>query len=663
MMRRLFFCLLIVLIVLPFALPARENRYIYSETQTGSPLFVLTAPDHPDPAARNLLEAYVQTWNENPPEGRVLAAFTVNDFSRLPESLRKDPPEGTAALIEHLVTEDSLVMIVLLPGAEDRVTVHTGIRGETPPRWLVQTVSDTLQDHDLPWQFAESRMQVYRMGWIREEPVVRAYHNAGIPVLCLETSLDLAGVLDSLARSFSPGIPEEQDRHFLIQRFHNLPFFIGERSMVVFIVIAFALILLFLFVFSFLTGISPERRLRYTLSLWWLPLLYLVVNITGLYAGGAMAAFLFKFRFSTSESWTLLPVLAIAAKFIFAWFITTAILSFNQAIRFPDDDSVYGYLSAFCAMVNIFIFSAFDFSLTPMFVLLYAITFIFYHLKHPVFMIAGIFILFLPLYPYGSILFSGTREAIEPLFSGDSGWNIRIAFLALPFQFMISRFLHSMGFFGRKNDFYLPVQLFPAVIAALVLAVTILFYPGWGPGRPIPVQIRHTLSDSGNRIELTAPADTRQFRLARDPALAVSPDFPEEPDSFFRTETHTRRFLDKQLADITITPALPANRIEVVISADRGISVYSASIPHTYLGAGEDTLFVSPENPSGSYSFHFSSGEHSRITAKIRMYSTANPWGITLEDPYTEPQYVLEAVKTVDFIPSAEPEQPQDGDS
>lgn len=663
MTRRLFFCLLIILIVLPFALPARENHYIYSETRSGSPLFVLTAPDHPDSSAKDLLEAYVQTWDEQPPEGRVLAAFTENDFSPLPESLRKDPPEGAAALIEHLATEDSLVMIVLLPGPEDRITVHTGIRGDTPPRWLVQTVAETLQDHGLPWQFAESRMQVYRMGWIREQPVVRAYHDAEIPVVCIETSMDLSGVLGSLAQSFSPGIPEEQDRHFLIQQFRNAPFFIGERTMVLFIIIAFALILLFLFLFSFLTGIYPERRLRYTLSLWWLPLLYLVVNITGLYAGGAVANFLFKFRFSNSESWTLFPVLAITAKFIFAWFITTAILSFNQAIRFPDDDSVYGYLSAFCAMLNIFIFSAFDFSLTPMFVLIYAITFIFYHLKHPAFTIVGIFILFLPLYPYGVILFSGTKEAIEPLFSGDSGWNIRIAFLALPFQFMISRFLHFMGFFGRKNDFYLPVQLFPAVIAAFVLAGTILFYPGWGPGRPIPIEIRHTLSDTGNRIELTAPADTRRFRLKRDPALAVSPDSPEGADSFFQVETHTRRFLDKQLADISITPTLPASRIEVVISADSGISVYSASIPYTYLGAGENTLFVSPDNPSGPFMFHFSSGEQSRITATVKMYSTANPWGITLEDRYTEPQYVLEAVKTVDFIPPAEPEQPQDGDS
>lgn len=663
MMRRLFFCLLIVLITLPFALPAHENRYVYSTSRTDSPLFVLTAPDHPDPSARNLLETYTNTWDEHPPEGRVLAAFTTNDFSRLPESLRKDPPEGTAALIQHLVTEDSLVMIVLLPGPADRITVHTGIRGNTPPRWLVQTVSDTLQAHDIPWQFAESRMQVYRMGWIRERPVARAYHDAGIPVLCIESSADLSGILDSLTRSFSTGIPEEQDRHFLIQKFRDSVFFIGERTIVLFIIVAFALILLFLFVFSFLTGISPERRLRYTLSLWWLPLLYLIVNITGLYAGGAVATFLFRFRFSTPDSWTLLPVLAITAKFIFAWFITTAILSFNQAIRFPDDDSVYGYLSAFCAMVNIFIFSAFDFSLTPVFILMYAITFIFYHLKHPVFSLAGVFVLFLPLYPYGVILFSGTKEAIEPLLLGESGWNIRIAFLALPFQFMISRFLHSLGFFGRKNDFYLPVQLFPAVIAAFVLAGTILFFPGWEAGRPLPVQIRHSISDTGNRIDLSAPADTRPLRITRDPVLAVSPALAENPESFFRTETHTRRFLDKQLADISITPTLPANRIEVIISADQGISVYSASIPYTYLGAGEDTLFVSPDNPPGSFSFHFSSDEQSLITATIRMYTTENPWGITLADEFTETHYVLEAVRTVEFIPPPEPEQSHDGDA
>lgn len=662
MIRRLFFCLMIVLIMVPFSLPAFENRYVYSETRSDSPLLVLTAPDHPDPAARDRLDTYIHTWEGSPPAGRVLAAFTRNDFSPLPETLRKDPPEGTAALIEHLVTEESLVMIVLMPGPSDRITIHTGVRGDTPPRWLVQTVADILKDHDLPWQFAESRMQVYRMGWIQERPIARAYHDAGIPVLCIESSMDLSGVLDSLARSFAPGIPEEQDRHFLIQQFRDSIFFIGERTMVVFMIVAFALILLFLFVFSFLTGISAERRLRYTLSLWWLPLLYLIVNITGLYAGGAVAAFLFRFRFSNQESWTLLPVLAITAKFIFAWFITTAILSFNQAIRFPDDDSVYGYLSAFCAMINIFIFSAFDFSLTPLFVLMYAITFIFYHLKHPVFTIMGIFILFLPLYPYGVILSSGTKEAIEPLLFGESGWNIRIAFLALPFQFMISRLLHSLGFFGRKNDFYLPIQLFPAVIAAFVLAGTILFYPGWDADRPLPVQIRQTISDTGSSFDLSAPTDTRKFQITRDPDLAVSLVHSENPDSFLDITTNSRRFLDKQLADISITTTLPASRIEVIISAEQGISVYSASIPYTYLGAGEDTLFVSPDNPPDSFSFHFSSDGQSRIRATVRMYTTENPYGITLADQFIEKQYVLEVVKTVEFLQPKDPEQTSDRD-
>lgn len=657
MIRRSLVCLLILLIMSPLSVPAQENRYEYSGNRTDSPLFVLTAPDHPDPAARNHLNAYVQRWNLHPPSGRVLAAFTHNDFSQLPETLRKDPGEGTAALLRHLETEDAVVMLVLLPGDSEGITIHTGVRGDTPPRWLVQTVTETLQSHDMDWQFAESRMQVYRMGWIREQPVVRAYHDAGIPVLCIESSLDMSGFLDSLAQAFSPGIPEEQDRHFLVHQFRNSLFFVGERTMVIFIIIAFALILLFLFVFSFLSGVSAERRLRYTLSLWWLPVLYLVVNITGLFAGGAVTAFLFRFRFSEKDSWELLPVLAITAKFVFSWFITTAILSFNQVIRFPDDDSVYGYLSTFCAMINIFIFSSFDFSLTPLFVLLYAITFVFYHLKHPVFTLVGIGVLFMPLYPYGAILFSGTTEAIEPLLFGETGWNFRIAFLALPFQFMISRFLHSLGFFGRKTNFYLPIQLFPAVITAFILAGTILFFPGWDADRPLPVQLRHTLSNTGSRMDLSAAADTSSLRVARNPALAEHPDITENPDSFIEVETYTRSFLDKQLADISITPSLPASRIEVIISAEQGISVYSASIPYTYLGAGEDTLFVSPDNPPGSFSFHFSSGEHSRLTATIRMYTTANPYGITLADPFTDPQYVLEVVKTVEF------QMPIDSDS
>ena len=643
--RRTFFSVLILIFSFLASLTARENRYFSSGTGQDTPLFVLVAPDHADTAAVRLLESFMEQKQDAPPPGRLLAAFTVQDFSDLPANLKKIPPEGAGSLIEKLSIEESVVMIVLLPGPSDRVRIHPGVRFDTPPRWLLESVVQTIQDHAVPFEIADSRLQVYRMGWNEELPVVRPYHDAGIPVLCLETSYEISAVLESLAETFSRGIPEDQDRHYLLQQFRDRIFFIGERSMVIFIITAFALILLFLFVFSFLSGTTAERRLRYTLSLWWLPFLFLVVNITALYAGQAVSSFLLRFRFGTDGSWALLPVLALAGKFFFAWFITTAILSLNQIFRFPDDNSVYGYLSTFCAMINVFVFSAFDFSLTPLFILLYGIAFIFYHLRHPLFTLAGIVILMLPLYPYARILASGTPEAVQAVFNGMNGWNIRLAFLALPFQFMISRFLNTMGLFGRKNDFYLPIQLFPATICAFILAGTLLFFPAWSSERPLPVQVWHIISKTGSRMEISSLAGTGTVGTIRTAESAP----PEIPGSFLEVETRNKRFLDKQLLEIAITPMLPVNRIEVLVSSNRGISVYSATIPFTYQNAGQDTLFVSPDDPEGAFSFNFSSDSQSQITATVRLYTRENPFGVQLSDENAKMDYLLEVVQTVVF--------------
>jgi len=628
---------------------AQENTYFFSGNTPESPLFVLVAPDHQDRGAIRKLEEYESHVQDHPPQGNLLIARTHSDFPDLPEPLAKDPPEGTAELIKHLSTEDSVVMLVLLPGKSDHVTVHTGVRGDTSPRWLVESVVKTLQENNIPWSFKESRLQLYRMGWVPECPIVGPYHRAGIPVIAIESSMNLERLFTSLAKTFSSGITDEQDHHYIIQHFKDSFFFFGERPMVSFIIAAFAIILLFLFFFSFLFGGKAERRLKYILSLWWLPFIYVVINIIGLYAAQGITAFLLRFRFGNSESWTLLPIISLGAKFVFAWFIATSVLSLNQIFRFPDDAGVYGYLATFCAMVNIFIFSAFDFSLSPIFIVLYGITFLFYHLRHPAFTLTGLLILLVPLIPYMAILLSGTHEAIAPLYIGSAGWNFRLAFLALPSQLMIASFFHSIGFFGRKTDFYLPVQLFPAIIFSFVFAGALLFFPAWSAERPLPVSVRQHISETGNHTDISAVSHTKNLKIKRVGSLAEFADLPEQPEAFLDITVHTRRFLDKQLADISIMPAIPANRIEVTISTNQGLSVYSATLPFTYLKGGEETFFVSPDNPTIPFSFHFSSDEDSQLKATIRMYSRSNPYGINLTEDYTKMDYVLEVVRTVDF--------------
>lgn len=93
--RRTFFSVLILIFSFLASLTARENRYFSSGTGQDTPLFVLVAPDHADTAAVRLLESFMEQKQDAPPPGRLLAAFTVQDFSDLPANLKKISSRGS----------------------------------------------------------------------------------------------------------------------------------------------------------------------------------------------------------------------------------------------------------------------------------------------------------------------------------------------------------------------------------------------------------------------------------------------------------------------------------------------------------------------------------------------------------------------------------------
>jgi len=624
-----------------------ENRSRFFGPSSG-PLLVFTAPVEDNSTAVIQLEDLADRLEKNPPAIRIGVIITENDRTDLPPDIRGNYPEGTNRVIDLLEAEESGAVILVKNGLMDSALIKNGAKGRTTPRWLVETVTKSLEDERIPVNLAEFRLPLYRIGWISEDPLLGAYLRAGIPAVMIETGTALDGVFSRLADAFGSGIPSGGDRHYLVWKIGERFVYAGEGTLVIAVLLASASILFFLFIFSFLFGKKSDQRLKDLVHVWWLPFLYLGVNILCLYAGGAFISFLFRFRFGNTESWTLAPRLALAGKLVISWFFITVVISFNQLIRFPEDNFIYGYIASVICLVNLFIFSSLDFSLSLLFLSVYFISFAVYHVRRPLAQIAGILLLFLPFLPYIRALAEGGPAAILPLYTGAGAWNVLMALFAMPFQLLVSRFFHTVGVFGRKTKFYLPINLVLIFIAGILFTALLLFFPAWSVRNPLTVSLRQTVEETGSRLDIRTPVELSNIAVTNDEKLAASPGLPADPAMILRLRTSSRKFLERRLVSVSIDPSLDAAKIRVTVTSANGLSVYDASLPYELRKAGQESVFDSGEDPDIPYVFTFSSDLDSDLTVTARMWTRGNPWGVTVANKDLAADYLLEVVQSAE---------------
>lgn len=636
------------MLIAAVALPARagENSIQNFGPESGPRLIFTTSAQENSSSIRQLA-ALEDELKRNPPATRVSIIITENDYSVLPHDIQTGYPEGTKKIVSLLLNEDSGAVILLNPGNSDSVRIRNGAQGKTSPRWILEQTVKSLDLKNILWNLEEYRMPLYRMGWIPEDERLGTYLRAEIPALILETDVTITPALLDIIRSFNTGKTLTSDSHYLVVRFNKHLFFVGEMLLVIIMIVASASILFFLFILSFLFGEKKDQHVRDLFHIWWLPLLYFGVNILCLFLGQSITTFFFNFRFGNAAAWTLMPQTALIGKLIISWFFITLIISFNQLIHFPEDPYMYGYIAGILCMINIFIFSSLDFSLSLLFLSAYGISFIAYHVRHPAGQVIGIICLAVPFYPYLAALYTGELQAISPLYTGSLYWNIRLALFVMPFQLLISRLLLTLGLFGRKKQFYLPLNLVAVFILMIGCTGVILFVPGWSTEKPLIVPIRETIDAQGHHISVNAPVKLQNLVLEPEDSHAFAPSLTKDPGSFIHIETSSRKFLDRQLVIIDIVPFIPVQKIELTITSDKGISVYDASFPFELREGARESFFTSGENPNIPFKVNFSSDIESVLTAKVRVWSRTNPYGLTIKNKDLTEDYILEVIRSV----------------
>jgi hypothetical protein len=625
---------------------SRENTVHNFGPDTG-PRLVFTTPNQTDQSAMSQLERLSAELGSNQPAIGVSVIITENDYRVLPGDIDTGYPEGTRAVASLLSENESGAVIIVKPGKAGSITVKCGIAGETSPRWLLTAVTGNLERQSTPWKLEETRLPLYRIGWIPEDDLLATYMRAGIPAILVETGDDLGETLPGIVKSLEGGIPATKDRHYLLAPVGGKIRSVGESFIAFSIVVALAVILFFLFFFSFLFGKTSDQHLGDLGKVWWVPFLYLAANLAALHAGQSLVALLSHFRFGTVEAWTLFPRIAFSAKLLAACFFITLIVSFRQLIRFPQDSFIYGYLASISCMVNLFYFSSQEFSLAPLFLCAYLVSFFAYHFRSIPGQIAGIILLALPFYPYGVALFAGGSFSLGALINGTGHWNVSLALFFMPFQLMLSRLFHMIGSSDRHIRTRVPANLALTGIFALASLAILLFRPVWSAQKPVEIGIRETINERGNSVTLSSPVKLRDLEAMPDPSRAAASDIAKTPEAFIGIHAESRKFFERQLVNVTVTPSIPVDRLELVITSTNGISVYDASVPFELRNGGRDSVFEAGIEPAMPFAVSLSSDYASALSATVRIWTRTNPYGLAIPANFVKSDFILSVERTI----------------
>ncbi len=613
------------------------------------------------------------------PAARISLGLIENDYSRLPEDLRPSVPEGAAEIIELLEGSGDGAVILILPQDEPgKVTVKYGAANKTSSPELVSALVEALEGAKMDWHLEESRAELYRIGWASNHHIIRAYFNAGIPAIALSASanvfpslaetlrtlssvpslseqnyamLKLPTFLERAAQSIIPGLGKTKNPK--AESSSALPFMhlaggqfvvLSERFMVLTLIFCFSFFLIYL---SVLFLFNPTIR-KYHVRGFLLTLPYTVllaaVNFLSIYLGGKLASALIFLKLGKPEAWVLIPRAAFFAKFSAALLLATLFSSLKSYFPVTRDPISLGHAAVVAALVNIFIFSALEFTMAGYFIVSYIFILACAHSKTLFPQLALSLLAALVFAHLYTRILTRNTAAISAVYSNEGAWNVLIAFFVLPFQLMLLRISEEKRQLSRlrinlplpaKRRIRISIPIMPAAAAVLLAssALALFLAPAWSEGKPLRVLIRQRITEESATITVDSSVDLKNASIERNLAESsiLKPFSQMRPKDFISANVSSRDFLDRKVYELAINPLIKARRIDIAVFSEEGIAVNLSSDPFQLEEGGREARFNSGENPETPIRISFVTGTSSPLRAEILCWSVENPFGFHIK--------------------------------
>ena len=579
----------------------------------------------------------------------VIIAVTDNDIPDLPETLSITEHKNTKQLINKIYEKKTAAVFILSDGSGDSVKIISGSGKKTSPSWMLEDLFAEFKKENIKINFNSNNIILRRLGFLEENKILSEYLNEGIAAVEISTNMDITSALLALTNIYSQNIPQDWDKHYIIKNIFGFKI-IKERILIIMMIAIILSSLFYIFMFGFLFGNKKELYIKDLLKLWRVPFLFFLLHTASFYASEYIVLFIFRLFLGSSDAIDLFPLLATAFKFILGFTISSGFLIANKKTNLPQNGFIYGYLTSLVCFLNIFIFSSFDLSLSLMFLEIYVLSFISYHLKKPYLQIMFFILnIWLAIYYFYQILFH-TDNVIPVLFYSN---NFMAAVFVTPYYLAITQIFFNLKKHNPKTKFTkVSAHIFMNVVSVICFLFVII-HPDFLRKEINKVFLIYKISGKNKSVEVVSNLKTL-------PANNADKNYLKQFDSlnindFIDVDYKLENYLERSIGEIKVTPAMNAAVIAVLIMRENGFPIYEANAKFKTSPSGYDANFLSPLNIAEPYSIKFSGEKNTTLNVKVDAFFYDNSLKTLFNSAEEKKKLIFQITK--EFVLTADSEK------
>lgn len=586
-----------------------------------------TSGDNQSTTATVQLQDFAKKLSAQPPDIHIVVAVTKNDISELPPDIPVKRYEGIKSLIQTLTAYPNAAVCLIDSGDNDTARIITGTSQGTSPAWLLKRAYDELQQNNIAIDFYTDAVVFHRLGWIPDDPALRLYNEAALPVIKIETNANLSGFFSSFAEAAVQDIGAEWDTHYFVKKINGKLIITTERHIVIILIASSMIFLLWLMFFSFLFGKKREQHIKDLLFLWWMPIYFFAVNWFGFLLGSHIAEFFFYLRFSSVAEMNAFPLTAFLVKYVFALFFMVTFTAYNKFIPLPANRFIYGFMAHAVCLFNVFIFSYTNLSFSIVFLLIYFISLIAYHFKNIVLQIIFIICLFLPIMPLIIHIIRYRQYMFDTVFF----INAYPAYIFVPFALFLIRLSLSLD---KKKKTARSIKKIP--IQCKLVGALFLTFILWVCVMPVKKNVIrnhftlvHYLTENKS-IVIKKYVNPPEEEITVNYERSSNSSAPENAADFLTVHTSLENYFERSIGSITVDSPLRIEAVSITVSAQNGTAIFESDAAFEQNASGDVATFVSSPRPTIPFAVHFSGKKDTELIVTVVLWSKENPFGIRL---------------------------------
>ena len=354
-------------------------------------------------------------------------------------------------------------------------SIISGSNGHHSPSWMLKDMFDAYSSarltDGLPFYYIS---QTADFSFTTDKTFL-AFLNYDIP--CISGNIKEAAKIESLAKSlilsFEESSLKPDDSHTFMFRIFGKRIWLSEFRIINAIIIIVLLGFLFIFCLGFINKNIRRDFWQEISTIWYaLPIIY-ILTYCGFFAGKALYSLFVK---ASSQNYTVygffILELAIATLFVSAFYMANLTFQKKYTTRSLD------FLLLIDTFINLVIFTLFDISLFPIFLMIFLVALISFIFKRNWIHIILFVFLIIPFIPYINSLFEiSDKESLHTLLVKSNTFPFLISLVLLPVYLMWLRILNSIKKRYAKKRVYASVlsAMFLFIIFSLVI-INKLFY-------------------------------------------------------------------------------------------------------------------------------------------------------------------------------------------